>query len=153
MSTSELKSGKIMADMSTAFLSWKRHLQKSILPYQITLKQFFVLKQLLKKQVLYPAEVAAMLYCDRPTASVILRNMEKKGWIQTEPDPENRKRKRISITTEGEAKRHSIPESVTSTGIPGFDPLSVLSSREVETLKKLMSKVGHHCRQFVDKQS
>ncbi|MFN2285956.1 MAG: hypothetical protein ACK2UQ_16200, partial [Anaerolineae bacterium] len=63
----------VIARMATSFLTWRRYLQNFLVPYKITLKQAYVLRQLTKREYLYPSDIASMLYCDRPTATVIIR--------------------------------------------------------------------------------
>ena len=73
-------------------LMWKRYLQKQLLPHNITLKQTYLLKQLIRVDFLYPAKISELLFCDRPTASVIIGNLVKNGWVQKDHDTENKKR-------------------------------------------------------------
>ena len=51
----------IMAKIGVIFLTWRRHLQKDLVPHKITLKQQYILKQLTRKSFLYPSEIAEML--------------------------------------------------------------------------------------------
>lgn len=123
--------------LSVAFLSWRRHLQRNLLPFNITLKQQFVLNQLEKKEFLYPSDIAEMLFCDRPTATVILDNMAKQGWIRKDRDEENRKYIRISLTPAG---RQKIAE-LASYPWQDFDPLEGFSDEEVRQLDTLIRKL------------
>jgi DNA-binding MarR family transcriptional regulator len=118
-----------MERVSIAHLIWTRYLQRGLLPYGINLKQVFMLRQLSKKEFLFPSQIAQMLFCDRPTATVIIRNMERQGWVKREKDPENKKRTRIFITPEGKAKLSSIPLSKYRSGKTP-DPLSCFNEEE-----------------------
>ena len=133
----------VMGRLGVAFLTWRRHLQKSVVPLKITLKQIYTLRQLARRDYLHPSELAEMLFCDRPTVSVILRNMKAKGWIRDEEDPENRKMKRVRITAKGRKKLENVgarwPREVTS-----FDPLACFSRGELAQFEGLLVKLHRH---------
>ena len=143
----------IIARISRIHLTWKRYLQRALKPYGITIKQIFVLRHLAEKKFLFPAQLARMLYCDRPTATVIIRNMERQGWITQEQDPENRKRKRISLTQVGRAKFASIPPSKYRTGKTTFNPLSCFNEEEKEQLEELLARFVEHLKQLEDNEN
>lgn len=122
------------------YLNWTRRLQRLLLPHGITLKQLHVLQELLRRKVLFPAQIADMLYCDRPTASVIIRNLEKQGWIEKEKDLDNRRRFRILITETGRAKVNE----VLSAGFKGNRGLtldSLLDEEEIVLLDRLLARL------------
>ncbi len=104
--------------------------------------------QLINHDFLFPSEIAEMIYCDRPTASVIIRNMEKQGWVKTEKDQQNRKRKKVFLTPLGKKKRLTIPDSLHKVDMTAFDPLGCLSKEEVQTFGLLIMKIKSHCNQL-----
>jgi DNA-binding MarR family transcriptional regulator len=136
----------IMARLGVAFLTWRRYLQRNLAPHGVTLKQHYVLRQLEKSDYLYPSDIAEALFCDRPTATVILDNLEKQGWIQRQPDPENRRYTRISITPGGRAKMFELQ------ALPGvdFDPLEPFTEEELREFSRLLAKLNHHLDQIRD---
>ena len=136
----------IMARIATSFLTWRRYLQGFLVPHRITLKQAYVLRQLTKSEFLYPSQIASVLYCDRPTATVIVRNMEKAGWVQRERDKENRKFVRISITEAGRQKRDELQASPWTE--PPFDPLACFTGEETQELARLLGKLSRHLKQI-----
>lgn len=129
----------IMSKIGYIFLTHRRFLQRELIPYKITLKQSFVLKQLDGKEYLNPSQIAGMLFCDRPTATVILKNLEREGWVKREKDTENGKQFRIAITPEGREKLDSI-RGLIGDGL--FDPTGCLTAQENEQLDSLLNKVG-----------
>ena len=132
-----------MQRLSLAFLTWRRFLQKRIAPYNITLKQAFVLRQLAKTEFMYPSKIAVLLFCDRPTATVILKNMERQGWISRERDPQNRKYTRIRITERGREKQTEIEQGNTFQTV---DPLACFDAQEGQELDRLLAKLNKHIR-------
>lgn len=131
----------LMNKMGRLYLTWTRNLKQQLVPHGITLKQQFVLKQLTNKPFLYPHQIADMLYCDRPTASVIIRNMIKNNWIYKVKDEENKKQYRISITEAGMVKYKSLNGASGKEDMDRFDPLKCLSVEEQQQLEKIISKV------------
>ena len=121
-------------------LMWKRHLQKQLLPHNITLKQIYLLKHLMRIDFLHPARIAELLFCDRPTASVIIGNLVKKGWVQKNHDPENRKRFRISITLLGAKKVNQVFEAGYE-GDKSLDLKTVLTEQEMKNLEGVLVKI------------
>lgn len=48
-----------------------------------------------------------MLYCDRPTASVVISNLKKYGLIASEKDEANGRRQKVTLADAGREKRNS----------------------------------------------
>jgi len=136
-----------MSRIGVIFLTWQRYLQKRLLPHQITLKQQFVLRKLAKKPYLNPSQIAEMLYCDRPTATVIISNMEKQRWIRKSKDPLNKKMVRIAITEEGRDKLGALQQAFQSDAFD-FDPLSCFTEEEKRQLDALLNKLSGHLQQI-----
>lgn len=128
---------KMMSKIGYIFLSWRRHLQKRIQPAGCTLKQHHVLRKLSREGFLTPSQIADELFCDRPTASVIIANLYKYGWIKKEADPDNRRKYRISLTEEGMAKYIETSQILQT----DRNPLKGLSKPEQEQLYTLLQKV------------
>ncbi len=133
----------LMSRIGTIFLTWRRHLQRGYARYGITLKQVHLLGQLRHREFLYPADIAEMLYCDRPTATVIIRNMIRKGWVRKDGDPQSRKRSRVQITAAGRRKEQAVrssranPERLSN-------PEGCLSKRERDQVARLLMKLHRH---------
>ena len=144
------KQKPIMQAITVASLNWKRHLQKEILPFGITLKQFYVLRELKREGVLNPSEIADMLYCDRPTATVVIKNMEKQGWVKRELDPDDSRRIKVTLKPAGQKKMTEIDRKLRDTKKESFDPLSCFTSREKEQLAKLLRKLNLHIEEQVN---
>lgn len=128
---------QIMSKLGFKFLSWKRLLQRLILPFNCTLKQHYLLNQLNMKEFMIPSQIAKHLFCDRPTASVVIKNLEKEGWIYKQKDPNNGRSFRIFITEPGKKKLEETSQSLKRVK----DPLAKLSEAEKEQLFKLLEKI------------
>ena len=132
------------ARFSIVHLTWRRHLQQGLLPHGVTLKQVYLLRQLARHEYLYPSQIADLLFCDRPTATVIIRNMEKQGWVsrtQSEPD---RRQVRIVLTEAGRAKLAALEQSSWREVEATVDPLRSLGETELAELDRLLGKMNEH---------
>lgn len=136
---------EVMALIARIHLTWKRHLERALVGQDITLKQYHLLVQLDEHEHLYPAQIAEELFCDRPTASVILRNMEKRGWISRRQDPGDRRQVRIRILAEGRRKMQRIRELPALTERFRFDPCGAMTRGDtaalVDSLEKLLRRL------------
>ena len=69
----------------------------------ITPMQFAVLKALLDEPGLDQVTLAAHVAFDAATSGAVLARLEAKGRIRREPDPKDRRRRRLWLTDEGRA--------------------------------------------------
>jgi DNA-binding MarR family transcriptional regulator len=131
----------VMSRLAKVHLTHKRRLQSALQPHGITLKQFYVLRLIERRGPQNPSVIAEELYCDRPTASVIIRNMERRDWVESQPDPESKRRRRIVLTAQG---RRKISRLDRIEWHDGFDPLGDLSQKEKNQLERLLLKIQKH---------
>jgi DNA-binding MarR family transcriptional regulator len=117
------------------------------------LKQAFVLRRLETNEFLYPSKIASLLFSDRPTVSVIIRNLVKHGWATQVRDTENRKRKRVIITDEGRDKLAEIKQTSWGSDDPAFDPLACFDEGELQELDRLLGKLNKNLRQITKQNS
>ena len=128
-----------MACLAESFLLWRRYCQLRIKPLGLSLKQAFVLGQLTQAD-LNPSQIADLLFSDRATVSVMLQTMTKRGWIQKEKDPNNRKFVRISITPQGREKLKEL--LAFESQLPKReDPFKGFSQQEKADLHKLAQQL------------
>ncbi len=124
-------------------LSWSRRLQRQLLPHGVTLKQLHVLQELLRREVLSPSQIAEELYADRPTATVIIRNLRKNGWVATEQDPDNRRRACVRITPRGRRKVQKVRQAGFR-GNPSLKLEAVFSPEELERLDSYLGRLQRY---------
>ena len=132
-----------MSLIAVNHLIWKRHLQRELTPYNISLKQYYILLELNRNGVLHPMQIAEMLFCDRPTVSVVVRNLTKHGWVKRKMDPENAKHVQVILTSRGREKLEEIQRSEKALK-PKQDPLSCFSRSEITTLRQMLKRMHDH---------
>ena len=143
----------IQQQLSVAFLTWRRHLQRQLVPHEITLKQLYVLQQLARRAHLYPSQIAEMLYCDRPTATVIVRNMAREGWVTRERDEQDRRQVRVAITAQGRSKLEETERAREDAHTSALDLIACFDETEVAELSRLLSKLNAHLAQLTDERA
>ncbi|OAA84831.1 MarR family winged helix-turn-helix transcriptional regulator [Clostridium ljungdahlii] len=130
-------SGILTEKIAWLFLEWRRFNKKRLVIYDITIQQMALLNELYKNESLSPNEIADYLHCDRPTASVIIKNLEKKDWIYRKKDEKNAKYHKIIILENGKEVLQKVNSSVQPLTISPFD---VLTSEESDQLFYLLKK-------------
>lgn len=132
-----------MAVLSRTFLSWRRYLQRQAARAGCSIQQYYVLKQLVRREFLRPSDIATELYCDRPTATVVIRNLVSAGWVLTVPDPEDRRQRQVRITEAGRSTFEAA-EKIVAEAWAALDPLSCLTEDEARRLLSTLRNMEKH---------
>ena len=74
---------------------------------------------------------------------MIIRNLQKKGWVAREQDPENRRRSRVVITPRGRRKVQEVRQAGFR-GNPGLKLDSVFQPEELEQLDAYLQRLQRH---------
>ncbi|VBB07150.1 Hypothetical protein LUCI_2394 [Lucifera butyrica] len=139
-----------MSKLGVVFLTWRRYLQRKLNSHKITLKQLYVLRQLEKCEFLYPSQIADMLFCDRPTATVVIKNLEREGWVTKEKDHENSKQVKVFLAPEGHQKLLSLKNG-SKLPVEEVDPLECFTIEEKQQFDQLISKLDRYIAKLEDK--
>ncbi|OYT16894.1 MAG: hypothetical protein B7C24_05500 [Bacteroidetes bacterium 4572_77] len=130
--------------ISHIHLTNKRYLENKISAKGLSIKQYFLLK-ILKNRNLTPSDISEMLYADRPTTTVIINNLMKKGFINKEANPTDSRSKIISISKTGQQKLQEFKdlekEKIKAT--------SCLDKQEKQSLKELLLKVSNNLQKQI----
>ncbi len=140
----EVKKLPIMSRLGVIFLTHRRYLEKTAKSNDLTLKQFYILRQLVRKEYLNPSEIADMLFCDRPTATVVIDNLKKYGYITKEKDVLDGKRIQVRITEQGRQQVKKAQEAFEQ--YADFDPLACFTEDEKNYFEELLIKLHHHMK-------
>ncbi len=132
-----------MARLGIAFLTWRRYLQRRYQEHGITVKQLRILEELHKNIKLCPSEIADILFADRPTTSLVIKNLEKNGWVKKEKDEANGKRTWVTLTAKGEEKRRDVRRGMTK-GPGVFNPDSCFTEEQKERFHGLLDILEEH---------
>ncbi len=133
----------IMAVLGRTFLSWRRHLQRQVQKAGCSIQQYHVLKQLVRHEILRPSDIATLLFCDRPTATVVVRNLAAAGLAAVSPDPSDGRQRLVTITDAGRAVLRAA-ETFATSARAALHPLDPLSDEERAQLLRILRKVEKH---------
>ena len=83
--------------------SLARRFDDALRPAGLTNGQFSLLMSLNRPQPATMSSVAALLALDRTTLTAALKTLKRRGLVVVEPDPEDRRSRRLSLTEQGRA--------------------------------------------------
>jgi DNA-binding MarR family transcriptional regulator len=78
-----------------------RHFDEVLRPYGLTNGQFSLLMSLNRPEPPTLAPVAELLAMDRTTLTAALKPLQRRGLVRIEPDPKDRRSRRLILTQEG----------------------------------------------------
>lgn len=78
-----------------------RRFDTALKPHGITSGQFSLMMSLNRPEPPPMGPVASLLAMDRTTLTAALKPLQRRGWVLVEPDPKDRRGKRLKLTAEG----------------------------------------------------
>lgn len=116
-------------------------------PYGITPGQYGVLNCLWTYGPCTPKEIARELRLENSTVSGVLDRMQKRGVIDREMDPNDRRSVRVVLTEEGLAMKDDVLRVIEELN---NDALGSFSQQERDTLISCLRKIGNvELREFI----
>lgn len=107
--------------------------------YGLSLSQFMVLEALFSKGDSTIGQVRDMILSSVGTISLVVKNLEKMGYVKRKTDENDKRISILSLTDEGRAVIEKIiPENETMI----YDYMKDLSEEETSTLLSLLKKLG-----------
>ncbi|MGT2926984.1 MarR family winged helix-turn-helix transcriptional regulator [Streptococcus cuniculipharyngis] len=101
----------------------------------ITPTQFNVLEVLYNKGQMKICHLISKIFATSGNMTVVLRNMEKNGWIYRQVDPQDRRASLIGLTPQGESLiKKALPEHLEAV----YQTMSILSPQEQDDLITLL---------------
>lgn len=87
--------------ISGIYMKSRRLAEESLKPLNMTWPQFGALAQLAQGDRITQRELAERLETDTTTTMVLCDSLERKGWLNREKDPSDRRVNRLVLTDEG----------------------------------------------------
>lgn len=135
----ENKNTKILIGLSRNLHQLHHQTVQLLLPYRLTLSQFGVLEVLYHKGNLRIGEVQDKILSSTGTMPTILKNLERRQFIQKVPDPTDGRATRLQLLPKGEKLVQTIlPKNLEQ--IQTY--CSRLTETEKEELIQLLKKLG-----------
>ena len=127
--------------ISRTHLVWKRRVARNLLPFGLSPKHVYVLRQLAVDRGVSPSRIAELVYADRPTTTSLLDTLERNGWLTRQRNPDNHREVHVRITPAGRRKLASVPEELWRSGKTRLDPEAGLTADERAELIRLLTKL------------
>jgi MarR family 2-MHQ and catechol resistance regulon transcriptional repressor len=138
-SPDEIRSLNAYIAVTRAADSMNARLYRRLIPHNISLSQFAALDILLHLGPLSPHEIAHKMLKSGGNITMVVDNLEKRGFIRRERQLRDRRVVQIFLTDQGRALiKRLMPEAVDVIG----QEMSVLSESDKESLRDLCRRVG-----------
>ncbi len=115
--------------------------RRALLPFNLTIRQYYVLYHLGNTDGLNIRDLSARLLCDKSTTTRLVEKMRQDGLLCRNPDPKDRRYVTISLTEKGKSLRHQAMQAH-HTNVSG--KLAQLSATEQETLQAILRRLRKH---------
>lgn len=128
---------KSMVVMRKAFRTIDAKVSESYKEFELTPTQFAVLDVLYAKGTLKIGELINSMLATSGNMTVVIKNMEKKGWVERIMCPNDKRSFLVSLTEEGERViKKALPKHIERVE----ETFSVLTETEQEELIRLLKK-------------
>lgn len=113
-------------------LLFRRELLRALAGYALTPEQWQVMAALWStREPLNQNDIAHLTLRDKHTASRILARLERDGWVERTPDPEDRRAVQVRPTAWADARREAVPRALVEHFGPILGALSGVEQREL----------------------
>ena len=127
---------------------WEHHFAAKMTRHGVKIAQFDILANLLREPGMTQQRLAEKLFVGRSNLSMTLPEMERLGWLIREGDPNDRRLRRLTLTSEGIMKAEI-----------GFaaqneildEMMGVLSDEECNALGDSMRRMAEYLRKTLPK--
>lgn len=127
----------VLDQTETIYQIVKKIHQEELVKYKINHKKFRILNYLFSEKKCSPSTISDQLYYDRPTTTILLKQLEEAGWILRQTNNLNRRYVEVTLTKEGE---HRYVEIIAKTSVVSRFEGS-LNEDELATLTLLLNKM------------
>ena len=121
----------------------RQAIDRKLTDLDLTGQQSFIIRFLSEQQgeVVYPKDIEKRFNLTHPTVSGLLQRLESKGFLTCEPDPDDRRFKRVLLTKKAEECQKEIWQHIQSlerTMTAG------MSEEDIDTLVRLLDQAAEN---------
>lgn len=102
--------------------------------FEVTPVQFAILNALIDDPGEDQVTLAAKVAFDAATFGSVIGRLESKGWVRRQPDAQDRRRKLLWVTPQGEAAARAMKRAVAKVQTRILNPLDAAERRQLITL-------------------
>lgn len=135
----EVRALNAYINLTRAARSVSARLEQQLLNLGLTETQFGVLEALLDRGPLFQRQLSEKLFTTRANISLIVDDLEEKGWVERERHPDDRRHVKVGLTAAG--KKHVkrlFPDHLAAI----LREFEVLTAKEQQELACLCRKIG-----------
>ena len=120
-----------------------QYMDQQFLALDLTSTQSFILHHLVlhEGEQIYPKDIEKRFNLTHPTVSGLLQRLEGKGFLTCEPDPDDRRYKRVLLTEKAEDCQKQIWEHIQSIEVR---MTAGMSEPEIDTLVRLLDTAAQN---------
>jgi DNA-binding MarR family transcriptional regulator len=122
---------------------FERALRERIAPHGVVPGQYPALLCLYEENGLTQAEIGSRVHIEQPTIAKTLQRMERDGLIRREPDPDDRRRVRIHLTSAARALEHTLAATAREINARAVDGLGTAeAARLLDTVTRIIANLS-----------
>jgi DNA-binding MarR family transcriptional regulator len=134
--------------MGVVFLARRRRYSELLRSFEITLPQLHLIQLARRKGPISPSAAAALLDCDRPTATLVAQKCVARGWLSRRRSDADRRSARLELSGEGEELLDRIEKARILSSASVGDPLDALALEDRSAFKACLEKVEARAREL-----
>lgn len=106
--------------------------------FDITVDQWLVMKNLSENELLSQSELAQLVFKDMPTLTRIIDILNKKGYVERQPHPQDRRSFQLVLTNEGISKVIELKPQISSIREKAWENLN---EKDFEEFKRILNTI------------
>lgn len=106
--------------------------------FDITVDQWLIMKNLSENELLSQAELAQLVFKDQPTLTRIIDILSKKGYVERNPHPQDRRSFQLVLTASGKSKVKELRPQVASIREKAWENLD---EADFEEFKRILNTI------------
>ncbi len=126
--------------LRAAYFSLRRTAQARLVASGATVDQVVVMTLLTEEPGMTQREIVERSFSDPSTVRAMLVLLEQRGWVRREPDPDDARVRRVSLTAEGR-KQHRQLQRIGHIGDP-TDMENLMSKNELRVVTNCLKRIA-----------
>jgi DNA-binding MarR family transcriptional regulator len=126
--------------LRAAYFSLRRTAQARLVASGATVDQVVVMTLLTEEPGMTQREIVERSFSDPSTVRAMLVLLEQRGWVRREPDPDDARVRRVSLTAEGR-KQHRQLQRIVHIGDP-TDMENLMSKNELRIVTNCLKRIA-----------
>ena len=131
--------------LSISFYRMQHRLEEMLAPYGLALSQFEALARIGIKPGMIQQDLVALLVVTKGNVGALLDRLENNGLVERRPDKDDRRAKRLYLTTSGRALVTELFAKYRELVRELLKPLSGTQLHQLKSIMEALDLGGEHC--------